>query len=230
MLAVHRNVPIHYFTNRYSDFPVDPNPISGDVNIKNIMPKVFRDSVIAGTLPYIDYVEDAALVAADGVKEDALEPNEEIYPSIAGVEVTGLGRIDQIIAASVTTANTPDDAGYSPTFDIWVKDIGFDLADNQYTATQDAKISFTSGMLAGYEFVILATNGVRNVVVETSKSYGGVSSKYKITLINSCEDFTATGRMLPNSVIKAMAGDSFVIYDIIMPRLMLSWLNKVQNG
>jgi hypothetical protein len=229
-----RNVPINYFTNRYSDFPVDPNPISGDVNIKNIMPKVFRDSVIAGTLPYIDYVEDAALVAADGVKEDALEPNEEIYPSIAGVEATGLGRIDQIIAASVPTANTPDDAGYSPTFDIWVKDIGFDLADNQYTATQDAKISFTSGMLAGYEFVILATNGVRNVVVDTSKSYGGVSSKYKITLINSSEDFTATGRMLPNSVIKAMAGDSFVIYDIIMPQTYVelaelrvqNWLNE----
>lgn len=229
-----RNVPINYFTNRYSDFPVDPNPISGDVNIKNIMPKVFRDSVIAGTLPYIDYVEDAALVAADGVKEDALEPNEEIYPSIAGVEAAGLGRIDQIIAASVPTANTPDDAGYSPTFDIWVKDIGFDLADNQYTTTQDAKISFTSGMLAGYEFVILATNGVRNVVVDTSKSYGGVSSKYKITLINSSEDFTATGRMLPNSVIKAMAGDSFVIYDIILPQNYVelaelrvqNWLNE----
>lgn len=229
-----RNVPINYFTNRYSDFPVDPNPISGDVSIKNIMPKVFRDSVIAGTLPYIDYVEDAALVAADGVKEDALEPNEEIYPSIAGVEVTGLGRIDQIIDASVPTANTPDDAGYSPTFDIWVKDIGFDLADNQYTTTQDAKISFTSGMLSGYEFVILATNGVRNVVVDTSKSYGGVASKYKITLINSSEDFTATGRMLPNSVIKAMAGDSFVIYDIIMPQTYVelaelrvqNWLNE----
>jgi len=84
--------------------------------------------------PYIDYVEDAALVASEGVKEDALEPNEDIYPSIAGVEVAGLGRIDQIIAASVPTADNPDDAGYSPTFDIWVKDIGFDLADNQYTA------------------------------------------------------------------------------------------------
>ena len=214
-----RNVPINYFTNRYSNFPADPNPISGDVNIKNIMPKVFRDSVIAGTLPYIDYVEDAALVASEGVKEDALEPNEDIYPSIAGVEVAGLGRIDQIVAASVPTADNPDDAGYSPTFDIWVKDIGFDLADNQYTATQDAKISFTSGMLAGYEFVILTTNGVRNVVVDTTKSHGGVSSKYRITLINSSEDFTATGRMLPNSVIKAMPGDSFVIHDIIMPDL-----------
>ena len=115
-------------------------------------------------------------------------------------------------------ANTPDDAGYSPTFDIWVKDIGFDLSQDVYTSTQDAKISFTSGMLSGYEFVILAEGGQRSVVVDTSKSYGGVQSKYKITLINSSEEYQATGQVLPNTVVNALPGDSFVILDIIMPQ------------
>lgn len=213
-----RNVPTNYFTDRYSKFPPDPNPISGDVNIKNIMPKVFRDSVKAGTLPYIDYVEDSSLVASDGVKEDALEPNDDIFPSIAGVEVPGLGRIDQIIAVETVTTDDPDQTGYKQTFDIWVKDIQFDLSDDQYTSTVDAKISFTSGYLTGYEFVILAENGQRKVVVDTSKSHNGVSSKYKITLIKSSEEFEASGRMLPNSVLNAVAGDSFVIYDINLPQ------------
>ena len=38
------------------------------------MPKVFRDSVIAGNLPYIDYVEDEPSIALNGVREDALQP------------------------------------------------------------------------------------------------------------------------------------------------------------
>ena len=182
------------------------------------MPKVFRDSVIAGNLPYIDYVEDVALVEANGVIEGVEEVNDEIYPSIAGVEVDGIGRIDKIIASSIPTANSADEAGYSQIFDIWVKDIGFDLIDDKYTSTSDAKISFTSGALAGYEFTILAIGGVRQVSEDTSKSHNGVSSKYKITLIKSDEDFNATGRMLPNKVLYADSGDSFVIYDIEMPQ------------
>lgn len=222
-----RNVPMNYFTSRYSNFPPDPNPINDTVYIRNIMPKVFRDSVIAGTLPYIDYVEDAALVASDGVKEDALEPNEDIYPSIAGVEVAGLGRIDQIIAAEVPEVSDPDDDLYLPTFDIWIKDIGFDLSDNQYTASEDAKIHFTTGELAGYEFVILAEKKlvgsewkmVRKVEVDTTKFYGGVSSQYKVTLIKSDEELDAYGQMLPNAAYKAQAGDSFVILNIEMPQV-----------
>ena len=73
-------------------------------------------------------------------------------------------------------------------------------------------------MLSGYEFVILAEGGQRSVVVDTSKSYGGVQSKYKITLINSSEEYQATGQVLPNTVVNALPGDSFVILDIIMPQ------------
>lgn len=237
-----RNLPKNYFTNRYSDFRPDPDVISDSVNIKNLMPKVFRDSVRSGTLPYIDYVEDEQLVALNGVIEDALAPNEDIYPSIAGVEVTGLGRIDEIIYSDIPLYNRPeedeitewDEEGnpitpadnYSPTFDIWVKDIGFDLADEKYTSTEDAKISFTTGDLVGYEFTILSKGKRKEgdivkdkeVYHDTSKSHGGVNSAYKITLIKSDEDFDATNRMLPNTVFYPRAGDSFVIYNIEMPQ------------
>jgi len=212
-----RNVPMNYFTNRYSDFPSDPNPINDTVNIRNIMPKVFRDSVIAGTLPYKDYVEDLNSIAIHGIREDALAPNEDIYPSIAGVEVPGIGRIDEIIAVSDIIADKPDDENYSPSFYIWVKDIGFNLADEQYTTSSEAKISFTTGALAGYEFTILANGNIREVIEDTSKSYGGVSSKYRITLINSDDEFDASGMVLPNTFLKPSAGDNFVIYDIEMP-------------
>ena len=64
-----KNIPVNYFSNRNTKYPADPNPINSGVIIRNLMPSVFRDSVIAGTLPYIDYVEDAVLVANDGIKE-----------------------------------------------------------------------------------------------------------------------------------------------------------------
>ena len=41
-----RNVPMNYFTSRYSNFPPDPNPINDTVYIRNIMPKVFREMCI----------------------------------------------------------------------------------------------------------------------------------------------------------------------------------------
>ena len=225
-----RNVPMNYFTSRYSNFPPDPNPINDTVYIRNIMPKVFRDSVIAGSLPYKDYVEDLTSIAVHGIREDALAPNEDIYPSIAGVTVAGLGRIDELVAAEVPEVSDPDDDLYLPTFDIWIKDIGFDLSEDQYTASEDAKIHFTTGELAGYEFVILAVNGVRKVEIDTTKSYGGVSSMYKVTLIKSDEELNVSGQMLPNAAYKAQAGDKFVILNIEMPHsYVLNAEQKVQD-
>ena len=215
-----RNIPVNYFTNRYAGFPVDPNPINTVVDIKNLMPKVFRDSVKSGVLPYIDYVEDPDLVASEGVKEGSLEPNESIYPTIAETTVAGLGRIDEIVAVSDIVADNPNQDGYLPTFDIWLKDIGFDLASDIYTSTSSAKISFTTGDLAGYEFEIaINSQGVRAVVEDTSKSYNSVPSKYKVTLIKSSEEYDSAGQMLPNTVVKPVAGDKFVIYDIEMPQI-----------
>jgi len=214
-----RNVPVNYFSDTYSKFDPDPNPIAGlQRRITNIMPKVFRDSVINGDLPYIDYVEDAQSILIHGVREDALMPNEDIYPSIAGVSVAGLGRIDEIVAVEVPEVSDPEAEGYVGTFDIWVKDIGFNLADDKYTTTEEATISFTTGYVTGYDFIILAINGVRQVVEDTTKSYGGVQSKYKITLIRSDAELAISDMMLPNQTTSPNAGDNFVIYNINMPQ------------
>lgn len=214
-----RNVPVNYFSNTYENFNPDPNPISGlQRRITNIMPKVFRDSVRNGTVPYVDYVEDIPSILANGVREGALPPNEDIYPTISGVTVAGLGRIDELIAVEIPEGSDPDAEDYVGTFDIWVKDIGFNLAEDKYTTTEDAKISFTNGVAMGYEFVILAVNGVRQVTVDTTKTYGGVASKYKITLIRSDEDLAISDKMIPNDVVKPSAGNNFVIYNINLPQ------------
>ena len=90
-----RNMPMNYFSNRYPAFPPeDADCILSDLaNIKNLMPKCFRDSVkLGGSL--IDYVQDSNLILQNGIIEDGLEPNEAIYPSIEGATVNGLFRID----------------------------------------------------------------------------------------------------------------------------------------
>ena len=395
-----RNVPVNYFTDRYSEFTPDPNPIPGFLSFKNIMPKCFRDSIIAET-DYVDYVEDSALVTQYGVIEDGLEPNEDIYPSIEGVTVTGLGRIDEIVSAEIIEFDDPTAEGisaiasidsvatvpyvipatgtrgtstntktttvdtenftiaeqcitakfnlqyidqlenshmptgsyvfktkdgkeititgepttlsatvllikvsnnatvatfnftkadvsitkelvcknlvpgeykfrvtsyatgalaadsrtltwsakatlynimnssgiYKPTFDIWVKDIQFDLRETnqdgtpKYASLDDAKIAFKSGALAGYEFVILQTDGQFAVTLDTSRSLNGVPSKYKISLIKSDEEYKANGMMIPNTSVHAYPtsadllptyGDKFVILDIQMPQSYIS--------
>lgn len=104
-----RNLPVNYFTDRYTEFAPDPNPIQGSLNFKNLMPKCFRDSVIAGG-SFVDFIQDDALVVKNGVTEDGLEPNEEIYPSIEGAEVTGLGRIDEIVYAEKIEFDSIDTA------------------------------------------------------------------------------------------------------------------------
>ena len=116
-----RNLPTNYFTNRYIGFPVDPNPIAGLFSFKNILPKCFRDSVIAG-VSFVDYVQKDLLVADFGIIEDGIAPNELIYPSIEGVykngdgdyvdftsidAIGGIGRIDEIIWAETIAFDDP---------------------------------------------------------------------------------------------------------------------------
>lgn len=391
-----KNLPTNYFKstasgflNGYTGFPNDPNPIAGLLSFKNLMPKCFRDSVIGGSGNFVDYVKDDVSISQIGEIEDGLPVNEKIYPSIEGVEVSGLGRIDEIVCAESILFDDPEYIGddsvagiecistvpfitpsagggsrgtssdthteilytgvfqaaesnlvakfnlsfkdlyenvilppvsyvskdgkdvsvtgtasmsatvvlvladtniavttksyrkedldkeqilsfegltigsnyklkvtvnssgaltssarvmpwstigrlyeiknvkglYKPTFDIWVKDIGFDLADNQYTSTSDAKIVFTSGMLSGYEFTILAKGKTRQVFADNSKVLNGVSSKYRITLIKSDDEYKASGYMIPSTIVHAnpiagtvaTIGDKFAITGIEMP-------------
>ena len=416
-----RNLPTNYFTDRYSTFPADPNVIPGSLSFKNLMPKCFRDSVKAhATL--VDYVQDDVLVAKNGIIEDGLVANEDIYPSIEGVTVVGKGRIDEIVTCEIPDFDDPEYKGgdsvagieskatllytvpvasggtphpqpdvshrsyvnstsvstsvitssenttsvvsetdvfilsetflvaklnlqfldqydntvmpklstdsysftstkdkkaitikgsplvasvsielrntttgatvstssmskadvdstkdlsftglvkgnsykfilttvasgtienwvagvkvgylswstvakltnisnvsgvYKPTFDIWVKDIGFNLSDKAtdgtafYAGTEDGKVAFKTGDLAGYEFTILQIDKQFASTPDTTKTLNSVPSAYKITLIKSDVEYKASGSMLPSKSVHSIAGDKFTFLGIQMPQ------------
>lgn len=121
------------------------------------------------------------------------------------------------------TSATPEDK-WRNTFDIWVKNV-WDSAklssetDAQYSERvwkpvlgdregNSAKVVFTSGELAlseDYEFTI-----VDFPVPDSSKSYDGEQSHWRIKLAKSDAELEATGKYIPNTQRQGKAGDTFV--------------------
>ena len=139
------------------------------------------------------YIESNNLPAY-GVREYTMV-FEEIYPSIAGVELPDIGRIDELVFAEQITKDTETKG----TFKITIKNIGFNIKD--YLTTETATISMKSGSLIGYEFEIVD-------VVQLE------SGNYEITLNKSTRD----DFQVPNVGQNLSAGDRFVILNITMPK------------
>lgn len=138
------------------------------------------------------YIESKNLPAY-GIREYTMV-FEDIYPSIAGVELPDIGRIDELVAAEQITKETETKG----TFKITIKNIGFNIKD--YLTTETATISMKSGSLIGYEFEIVD-------VVQLE------SGNYDITLNKSTRD----DFQVPNAGQNLSAGDRFVILNIKMP-------------
>lgn len=138
------------------------------------------------------YIESKNLPAY-GIREYTMV-FEDIYPSIAGVELPDIGRIDELVAAEQITKETETKG----TFKITIKNIGFNIKD--YLTTETATISIRSGSLIGYEFEIVD-------VVQLE------SGNYDITLNKSTRD----DFQVPNAGQNLSAGDRFVILNIKMP-------------
>ena len=138
------------------------------------------------------YIESKNLPAY-GIREYTMV-FEDIYPSIAGVELPDIGRIDELVAAEQITKETETKG----TFKITIKNIGFNIKD--YLTTETAIISMKSGSLIGYEFEIVD-------VVQLE------SGNYDITLNKSTRD----DFQVPNAGQNLSAGDRFVILNIKMP-------------
>lgn len=121
-----KNLPAYYFKNapEGSLFASDPDAIPELENIyfSELRGKTFRDYVKgwkakhyngdpmaepteAYTAGYtdekfdpIEYVEDKESIAKYGILKGGLDNNEEIYPSIQGVVIDGIGRVDEVVA------------------------------------------------------------------------------------------------------------------------------------
>lgn len=121
------------------------------------------------------------------------------------------------------TSATPDNK-WRNTFDIWVKNIWNSTKLSTETNAQyaervwkpvlgdregnSAKVVFTSGELAlseDYEFTI-----VDFPVPDSSKSYDGAQSHWRIKLAKSDAELEATGKYIPNTQRQGKAGDRFV--------------------
>lgn len=186
-----KNLPYRYFKDKSkveaeSKYPADPdyNPALSTSVFNNLMPKCFREywKGYNGTLPAIDsyaYKQGVADKASGkpnpvdyavsdkeykwGVRYGALQPNEDIFPTIQGVWDPELGRIDEIVAVSDVETDS------SPEFDnVPTPDAVFEELATTYI-----------------EFAALETNVANfNSVSDANSRYdvqAGESVKYRIT-------------------------------------------------
>lgn len=120
------NIPFRYFKNKSEDnptFPADPDwiPELENIYFANLRGKTFRDYVkgwkakhyegevmlnpteeyLRGyndeTFNPIEYVKDNESIAKYGEMQKGLEHNEERKPTIQGVTIDGIGRVDEIV-------------------------------------------------------------------------------------------------------------------------------------
>lgn len=139
-----------------------------------------------------DYI-DSANTSIYGIRPATIV-YDDIYPSISGVSLPGVGRIDQLVSADKVTSDS------QATFKVQIKDIGFDINDNLTNET--AVISMKSGALTGYGFEIVSGGIVKN------------AQGYQLTLNrNTTDNYT-----VPNVDLNLGAGDEFVLLNILMPK------------
>jgi hypothetical protein len=119
---------------------------------------------------------------------------------------------------------------WKPTFDVWIKNIWQtdkktyeteqEYADRVWlpilgTEGQEAMVTFSSGWLSSssdWDFKIVKGG----YAYDTTKSYNGVPSHWRLTLEKSDAEIEATDKYIPNVGMQAKAGDTFFFTGIDM--------------
>lgn len=188
-----------YGSTRNLDYSYPKKPEWAD----SVLPVSFILSPLRLMLPSFkldgktDYImANDSVVKEYGIRESSMI-YEDIYPTITDVVNSNGDSIDEIMAVEEV-----DDS--SPTFVIYLYDLGFDLESN--LTTEDAQISMKSGAMQGYTFNI-------------SKIEKQEDNTYKVTLGRITTDSSNTGNYdIPNSKWGMSAGDKFVLLNILMPQ------------
>ena len=176
------------------------------------------------TDPYIDAENIDELGVREGsVYFDGQDETEDIYPSMEGMTADDLraagyviemppganGNLDEVWAADVPGDDGRADAEGKPvsgvtTFQITLKDIGFDINDYAADDGSTPKISLKSGGCGGRDFEISKA--------ETGDTYG-----LRILTCKRTYDENI-GLFFPNGAYGVASGDKFVLTDIRMPK------------
>lgn len=56
----------------------------------------------------VEYVKDDASIALYGVRQGRLEDNDDIYPTIQGIEISPMGRVDEVVDVYVTDEDSQE--------------------------------------------------------------------------------------------------------------------------
>lgn len=179
--------------------------------------------------------------SAGNIVTVGLQPGEYTIDWEATIQSSYSGPLYNITVtlAGFSLINSTKTESKGATFDIWIKNIWETSkesgeTDLQYaqrvwlpilgSAGEKAQITFTTGLLSvssDYQFTIVGIP-----VYDDSKSYPGGQSHWRVTLGRSQAEYEATGKLIPNTQINAVAGDEFLFTGIEVPHKYVEWAEQ----
>lgn len=184
------------------------------------------DTLVEDVYPSIESFDSATTLA------EALDPNNEYNDKYNFYDSAGLNW-EKTVPMGVLNAiaqyepgehisgdgNIPEEETGKPTFDIIVKNIGFDPTDTVLKADDTPRISMKSGMCVGREFNILSSQKMVYdsdawKVYTDSNAHKGPWG-YKLRCEVAADE--SINQYFPNGLYPISKGDEFVILGINMP-------------
>ncbi len=160
-----------------------------------------------------DYVRYGLIVIKDTTSQHiyqipCVQWGTECFAAIENV-VAGQPKTITAYAATLARNSFVATVAYynQATFTLYLRQIGFDIADFAAASTGIGTLNMKSGACAGRSFAI------------TNSEYDATNDRWKLTL-NRLED-SSVGMVYPNLSYPIEAGDRFVLTDILMPEVYI---------